>query len=977
LAQVQFPKPIEAPLPRVAAMVRIVAFASAVCTNAMVLKENSQELTLNSEVSKLLDGVSTSLLNPALAATANLDSAMRAVEAHMDLTSAAKAVEHKSDLPNDVQHLVQKVSGGSDAGFSAEFSEESLAKARRALNGLVEKAWIELDDKIMECKGFEDMNRENYGQVTRDIARLIAQINDLERIEAESVDGIAAKEQEILDVEALLDQETSSYNAEYATNSAELTIRQNDLDVFQFILVFTKCEDATSFGQMKVCESRAGHRTIMFHDQQQNEKYRKMLTPAAKREINRLLHSFDGPSLLQRGSPPINSTASQPPPSKAKAEPVKDGASPEEASLACNPDMVPDCALLHDKLSLMWGEFKDKVDELTYEMMKNEFEFGELKTTLNSQITMLTNKKATLNQLLAEARANLANDNEELSQKYTQKAALDLQYVKFMAACKKRIDWIFYQDMCAIKIVRNAVMENSTVCPSADINDCQMGDWVPEECSVSCDDSCVPAEPYKCGGWQEMKREPVVPNDDCGIKCPRYSLYKRCGQYHCPINCDMSMWSGWSKCTAECGGGLQSHTRSILTKPHNGGLPCNTVEESRPCATWSCDRNCRLASWTSFTPCSVACDGGFNERYRHVAIPTRGKGKCPTGLSRFRYQKGSCNTHACKGDEICVANQDLVIAVDGSGSIRDTGFKILKTFVSKFLDRYETQYWGNDAVKLSIVLFGNGVIMPDGKSVSPAIIRQPLTFDMAAVKTAVNDLPFKKGFTNMAQAFAAAETAFTQGSRRGSQSSVLVITDGKPSFNFMTTQMVEQLDDKAVTRYFLVVSEESMDSDAMKVIKEWASQPWETNLVHVPGGLALLESDPNTFVARALVKFCPNAYSPSDAQWEEINYGYAHVMDGRYCGDRLDENLLGTVDDVEQCAALVSGAEGQSFIYGVSFAVGKCYKGTVDVGEAQFNSWLESKMAPECPEGIEKHTSTLFDFYAMEPVAAAEAAEGI
>merc|ERR1719443_2900293 len=202
----------------------------------------------------------------------------------MDVGTAAKSIEHKA-LEPDVQHLVQSVAKGetsTDLGFAAEFSEESLAKARRALNGLVEKAWIELDDKIMVCKGFEDMNRENYGQVTRDIARLIAQINDLERIEAESVDGIATKEQEILDVERLLDQETAAYNAEYATNSAELTIRQNDLDVFQFILVFTKCEDATSLNQMKVCESRSGRRSFVFQDREANEKYKKMLTPAAK-----------------------------------------------------------------------------------------------------------------------------------------------------------------------------------------------------------------------------------------------------------------------------------------------------------------------------------------------------------------------------------------------------------------------------------------------------------------------------------------------------------------------------------------------------------------------------------------------------------------------------------------------------------------------------------------------------------------------
>ena len=44
---------------------------------------------------------------------------------------------------------------------------------------------------------------------------------------------------------------------------------------------------------------------------------------------------------------------------------------------------------------------------------------------LNSEIAMLTAAKATMNQLLAEARSNLANDNEELNQKYTQKGNLD------------------------------------------------------------------------------------------------------------------------------------------------------------------------------------------------------------------------------------------------------------------------------------------------------------------------------------------------------------------------------------------------------------------------------------------------------------------------------------------------------------------------------------------------------------------------
>jgi len=164
-------------------------------SNAFIL----QELQISSQASAMLDTISSALLDPEHSRFNDMGSAMQSLENQMDVPSAAKMVARRQLTP-DVQNLVQGVAGGSNSGsqgFSAAFSEESLAKARRALNELIEKAWIELDDKIMECKGFEDMNRENYGQVTRDIARLIEQINDLERIEAEAVEGINQKDMEI------------------------------------------------------------------------------------------------------------------------------------------------------------------------------------------------------------------------------------------------------------------------------------------------------------------------------------------------------------------------------------------------------------------------------------------------------------------------------------------------------------------------------------------------------------------------------------------------------------------------------------------------------------------------------------------------------------------------------------------------------------------------------------------------------------
>jgi hypothetical protein len=53
-------------------------------------------------------------------------------------------------------------------------------------------------------------------------------------------------------------------------------------------------------------------------------------------------------------------------------------------------------------------------------------------------------------------------------------------------------------------------------------------------------------------------------------------------------------------------------------------------------------------------------------------------------------------------------------------------------------------------MKVGVIEFGNGVIMEDQVTVSPAMNIHTISDDLTSVKTAIEGMVQKKGFTNMA-----------------------------------------------------------------------------------------------------------------------------------------------------------------------------------------------------------------------------------
>merc|ERR1719473_2621013 len=154
-----------------------------------------------------------------------------------------------------------------------------------------------------------------------------------------------------------------------------------------------------------------------------------------------------------------------------------------------------------------------------------------------------------------------------------------------------------------------------------------------------------------------------------------------------------------------------------------------------------------------------------------------------------------------------------------------------------------------------------------------------------------------------------------------------------------------QLKDKHIKLFFAPVIE--TEGDELELMKEWASQPWETHLVHVPG-LEPLMADEEVFAQEMLVQFCPEAISPSAMMYEEVEIGYMLVRENGHCGTRgalLSRDVAGAAD----CAALALGAGVSAFSLGIKYARGRCYAEGLQVTKEMHELFERDRARPPCP----------------------------
>merc|ERR1712186_288860 len=110
--------------------------------------------------------------------------------------------------------------------------------------------------------------------------------------------------------------------------------------------------------------------------------------------------------------------------------------------------------------------------------------------------------------------------------------------------------------------------------------------------------------------------------------------------------------------------------------------------------------------------CSMGCNignrHGYQYRERSVTKEAIGLGRCWDEDSPDRREQKDCNDGKmmrCKGDEKCVAQQDLIIALDASGSLREEGYLVLRDFAVNLTKKMETSWGSGEAMRVGAVGF--------------------------------------------------------------------------------------------------------------------------------------------------------------------------------------------------------------------------------------------------------------------------------
>jgi len=248
------------------------------------------------------------------------------------------------------------------------------------------------------------------------------------------------------------------------------------------------------------------------------------------------------------------------------------------------------------------------------------------------------------------------------------------------------------------------------------------------------------------------------------------------------------------------------------------------------------------------------------KRQKFVKKVAEGAGKCAGSWSLKRLQYKGCNMKRCAANITCNKTLDIVLLIDGSGSLGKKGWaaeiQAAQTLVGAF------SVAGTQA-EIAVILysgprtwggvfkcFARNTKKVDREKICGVRMVTHFTNDLEKVKELIAGLTWPRGSTLTSLALMTAKAELALG-RKNSHSNVIVFTDGRP-LSFRKTGLAS----KAVRQVARLIWVPVTKYAPLKKIRKWATRRWQENVVKVSSFADLKKP---AVVTHIVANICPKS----------------------------------------------------------------------------------------------------------------------
>jgi hypothetical protein len=781
----------------------------------------------------------------------------------------------KGAAQGHMQHLRKKKQ---PAGYSG------LDGARQMLNDMIFEALLKYDEEIAKCTDYYSkqcaLMEVARGEISA--ANFIAANSRMLILDAQY--NINKCEETIPKTKWELQQHNIKCARELEKMNTRLKIVMGDIEVMTMILKMTDCETALiHIKEMTLLHCKdpcTGKSFASFNHQKLQEQVSKLQSSVSKSLMNKAfadlykgissLESLEDQGeeealfLQQDPKPtttenpfPINKTEfNNPPVPKTKVpgnpciDPYKGAPSPEDKRAAkCTIKKSPQCYKLQERFLLIQAGIADERDQLMEDIAKLKDDCETTRQTLETAIQDDESLLDASQTKLAFATEKEASAGEKARIVAKQNSEYNEDLIKQMKKCSA--NYIEYEtQLCALKKIRGELYKMKGDGHTGYFQDCEVSKWAPEECTKKC-----------AGGEQKLSRN-VLTHPNGGADCLPLAAMRSCNNAPCPVDCKQDQWSGWSKCSANCGGGVQQRVRDIKVAMRYNGKPCGKQKESKACNIAACEKDCELTDWTMWSTCSKDCDGGTEKRTKFVKQPAEGSGKCPGVWDVERLQYKPCAQKRCRVE----ANQalrcrrekpmDIVLMIDMCPKSGKDGWEAQMTAANTFIDTFSEKTTNMAVITYCGPRTWSGVSQCTGKStakvdtevVCKIKILSHFTDDFKKVKNLLAGLDMSQGMKLLSLAILAAKSELALGDKDAA-AVVVGFIDGPP-----LSQRKTELAAKVLRKGARLLLVPTTKFSPLKALKTYVTRRWQENLVVVKDSEELAK--PMT-ITHVIANICP------------------------------------------------------------------------------------------------------------------------